>query len=234
MQKGNTGKMASQIKALAYIRTSSAANVGQDKDSDTRQRTAIEAYAARNGIMIAGEYYDAAVSGADPIETRPGFADMLARIDGNGVRLVIVEDATRFARDMMASVLGLALLRQRGVTLVTASGQNLTDVTDPYAEAFGHMAAAFAHLEKRLIVAKLAGARARKREATGRCEGRKPIGQRDPAATQLARKLKSADPTMSLRQIAATLAEAGHMAKPRAGNAARPYAATVVAAMLVD
>ena len=33
---------------------------------------------------------DAAVSGADPIETRAGFAALLARIEGNGVRTVIV------------------------------------------------------------------------------------------------------------------------------------------------
>jgi hypothetical protein len=30
-------------------------------------------------------------SGADPIETRPGFASLLDRIEGNGVRTVIVE-----------------------------------------------------------------------------------------------------------------------------------------------
>jgi hypothetical protein len=34
------------IKAVAYLRTSSAANVGADKDSEKRQRAAIEAFAA--------------------------------------------------------------------------------------------------------------------------------------------------------------------------------------------
>jgi Resolvase, N terminal domain len=43
---------------------------------------------------------DAAVSGADPIEIRPGFAALLDRIEGNGVRTVIVEDASRFAREL--------------------------------------------------------------------------------------------------------------------------------------
>ena len=61
--------------ALAYLRTSSAANVGGD--SDVRQRTAIAAYASANGLEIVGEFYDAAVSGADPVESRPGFAAML-------------------------------------------------------------------------------------------------------------------------------------------------------------
>ena len=33
------------VKAVAYLRTSSATNVGEDKDSDKRQRAAIEAFA---------------------------------------------------------------------------------------------------------------------------------------------------------------------------------------------
>jgi hypothetical protein len=32
------------IKAVAYMRTSSATNVGADKDSERRQRAAIEGY----------------------------------------------------------------------------------------------------------------------------------------------------------------------------------------------
>ena len=54
--------------AVAYLRTSSAVNVGADKDSDKRQRAAIEAFAGRAGFTIAAEYYDAAVSGADHID----------------------------------------------------------------------------------------------------------------------------------------------------------------------
>jgi len=45
-----------------------------------------------------GEFYDAAVSGADPIAERPGFKAMLDRIAGNGVRTIIVESPDRFAR----------------------------------------------------------------------------------------------------------------------------------------
>ena len=36
-------------KAIAYLRTSSAGNVGPDKDSDKRQRAAIEVFANVNG-----------------------------------------------------------------------------------------------------------------------------------------------------------------------------------------
>jgi hypothetical protein len=37
----------SLVEAVAYLRTSSAANVGRDKDSDKRQRATIEAFAKR-------------------------------------------------------------------------------------------------------------------------------------------------------------------------------------------
>ena len=57
--------------AVAYLRTSSATNVGADKDSDKRQRAAIEAFAKRAGFTIVGEYYDKAVSGADPYRPAP-------------------------------------------------------------------------------------------------------------------------------------------------------------------
>jgi hypothetical protein len=42
----------------AHYRTSSAANVGDDKDTLMRQRSAVEAYAARGRIELIGEYYD--------------------------------------------------------------------------------------------------------------------------------------------------------------------------------
>ena len=96
------GVTRKSAKAIAYFRTSSAANVGADKDSDKRQRAAIASFAQREKIEIVAEFYDADVSGADPIETRPGFAALLDRVEANGVRIVVVEDASRFARQLRA------------------------------------------------------------------------------------------------------------------------------------
>src|SRR5687767_7445139 len=108
------------IKALAYFRTSSAANVGADKDSEKRQREAVTSFARRNGYEIVEEFYDAAVSGADPIDSRRGFSEMLKRIEGNGVRTILVETASRFARDLMVQEVGHAKLRERGIALIAA------------------------------------------------------------------------------------------------------------------
>ena len=56
--------------AFAYLRTSSATNVGVDKDSAKRQREAT--FAKRAGFEILAEFNDEAVSGADSLESRPG------------------------------------------------------------------------------------------------------------------------------------------------------------------
>ena len=81
------------IEAIGYLRTSSATNVGEGKDSEARQRKAVERHAKAAGFVVVDWFYDAAVSGADAIEARPGFAALLARIAGNGVRTIIVETA---------------------------------------------------------------------------------------------------------------------------------------------
>jgi len=90
------------------MRTSSATNVGADKDSEKRQRAAIEAFAKRSGSEIVAWFYDPTFSGADPIQARPGFSALLDSLESNGVRTVIVEDASRFARDLVTQELGLA------------------------------------------------------------------------------------------------------------------------------
>jgi hypothetical protein len=68
----------------------------------------------RAGYDIVDWFEDGAVSGADPIETRPGFTAALARIAGNGVRTIIVETANRFARDLMVQEVGFAMLAISG------------------------------------------------------------------------------------------------------------------------
>src|SRR6266851_205152 len=163
-------RKAKMVEAVAYIRTSSAANVGADKDSDKRQRAAIEGFAKRAGFALVGEFNDAAVSGADPIESRAGFAALLDRIEGNGVRTVIVEDASRFARDLMTQELGVVVLIARGVRVFTANGDELTDSSDPTRVMMRQIAGAFHQYEKSRLVARLRVARERTRRTGAKVE----------------------------------------------------------------
>jgi DNA invertase Pin-like site-specific DNA recombinase len=132
------------VKAVGYVRTSSATNVGADKDSERRQRLAIERFAKHGGFDVVGWFNDPAVSGADPIEVRPGFSALLDRIEGNGVRTVIVEDASRFARDLVTQELGILALIRRDVRVLTASGDDLTDSSDPSRTMMRQIAGSFA------------------------------------------------------------------------------------------
>lgn len=147
--------------AVAYLRTSSAANVGPDKDSDKRQRDAIARFAKAAGFEIVGEFYDEAVSGADPVDVRPGFAGMLERIAGNGVRTIIVETANRFARDLIVQETGHRMLRDLGVELIAADSPDSFVDDTPTAVMVRQILGAVAQFEKAALVAKLKGARAR-------------------------------------------------------------------------
>jgi DNA invertase Pin-like site-specific DNA recombinase len=206
----NKGKKA---EAVAYIRTSSAANVGSDKDSDKRQRAAIEGFAKRTGMELVGEFTDAAVSGADPIEARKGFAALLDRIEGNGVRTVIVEDASRFARELLTQELGILALINRGVRVLTANGDDLTDSSDPSRVMMRQIAGAFHQYEKARLVAKLKAARERKRAGGVKVEGRKSWSEINPEMVQAAKRLrrKTKAGQRSLRDVAAELARLGYV-----------------------
>lgn len=181
-------------KVVAYMRTSSAASVGTDKDSEKRQRVAIEGFAKRSGLEIVDWFYDPAVSGADPIEARPGFSALLDRLESNGVRTVEVEDASRFARDLVAQELGLLLLIKRDVRVLTASGDDLTETADPSRVMMRQIAGSFSQYEKTRLVPKLRGARERIREASGKCEGRKSYAERDPELVLAAKRLHRRSP----------------------------------------
>ena len=217
-------------KGVAYMRTSSATNVGSDKDSEKRQRSAIEAFAKHARLSIVDWFYDPAVSGADPIDARPGFSALLDRLESNGVRIVVVEDASRFARDLVAQELGVLLLIKRGVRVLTANGDDLTDTSDPSRVMMRQIAGSFSQYEKTRLVTKLRGARERVREAQGKCEGRKSYAESNPELVLAAKRLYRRSlkgHRRSLRDIARELAAMGYTNRNSA-----PYSASCVKSMV--
>lgn len=205
-------KVARQmVKALAYYRTSSAANI--EGDSQARQRIAVMAYAKAQGVEIVGEYYDAAVSGADHIGDRAGFAAMLARIEGNGVRTILVEEASRFARDLAVQLAGHDLLRRLGVELIAVNAPDHFRDDTPTAVLVRQVLGAISEFEKAQLVAKLRGARDRASAAAGRrIEGRKGYAETNPELVAAVKAMTSRRKRRpSLRAIAANLAAAGHV-----------------------
>lgn len=217
--------------AVAYFRTSSATNVGADKDSDDRQRAACHAYAKAAGVKIVHEFYDAAVSGADPIDARPAFIDMLTYCHTNEISQIVVETASRFARDIGIQVAGFDMLRGLGIDLIAAdSPQAFIDDT-PTAVMVRNILGVVSQFQKADMVAKLKSARDRKRQKTGKCEGRKSWQEMNPDMISLVKRLARVNPktkhTRSLRQIAGEIATQGYV-----NGKGQPFQAAQISRML--
>jgi DNA invertase Pin-like site-specific DNA recombinase len=214
-----------RVEAVAYLRTSSATNVGPDKDSDKRQREAIQVFAKRAGYTIVDEFYDAAVKGADPVQERPGFAALLERIRGNGVRTIIVETANRFARDLIVQETVHRMLKAQGIEIIAADSPGAFVEDTPTATLVRQVLGAVAQFDKAMTVAKLRRARDRIRKRDGKCEGRKSHAEERPEAVALARQLHRQG--MGYRAIGAELEQAGHV-----NERGRPFHHKSVRAML--
>jgi DNA invertase Pin-like site-specific DNA recombinase len=218
------------VKAIAYFRTSSDTNVGEDKDTLKRQREAVTIFAKRAGYQIIAEYSDDGVKGADAVDQRPGFAAILAHIAGNGVRTIIVENAGRFARELMVQEIGYKFLKDMGIDLIAADRPDAFLDDGPTATMVRQILGAVSQFQKAALVAQLKGARMRKKAITGKCGGRKTYAERSPEMVAVAKKLARYPVNgrkRSLRDVAAELEVAGHVAK----NGKR-YAPTAIARMI--
>jgi DNA invertase Pin-like site-specific DNA recombinase len=210
------------VKAVSYLRVSGVSQI--DAGGFPRQRETCAQYAKANGLRIVEEFRDEAVSGTTEGSYREGFAAMIERIAGNGVRVVLVESADRLARDLIVSETLIAQLSALGMRVIEArSGLDLTDATDPSRVLIRQVLGAVAQYAKSEIVGKLAKARARIRRERGRCEGRMPFGTREGEAETLAAMMELHRKRLSLREIAALLDADG---KPT--RSGRPWSAEAV------
>ncbi len=220
----------SLTKAIAYFRTSSETNVGQDKDSVKRQREAVTKFAKAAGYELIAEYSDDGVKGADPVDQRPGFAEMMKHIASNGVRTIVVETASRFARDLIVQETGWRYLKDAGITLIAADSPDAFLDETPTAVMIRQILGSVSQFEKAMLVAKLKGARARKKAVTGKCGGRKSYEERNPEMVALAKKLARYTVNgrkRSLRDVAAELETHGHVTAD-----GKRYTATAVSRMI--
>jgi len=165
------------VSVFAYLRVSSN---GQVKGHGfQRQEETISRFAGENGFAVVDIFRDA-FTGTEA--DRPEFNRMVATILGNGVRTILVESLDRLARDVMVQSLLLAKLAQHGITLINCvTGEDVTASMseDPMRKALIQIQSVFSELEKSRLVSKLRRAREAKKEATGKCEGRKAFGEKE-------------------------------------------------------
>jgi DNA invertase Pin-like site-specific DNA recombinase len=187
------------IEAFGYLRVSGRGQLAGD--GFPRQREAIQRYADAHGIKIARWFEERAVCGATEWEHRPAWSEMVQKL--NGVRTILVERVERLARDLGVQEWIFRDLKQRGVTLVSATEENLD--ADPTRVLVRQMLGAIAQYDRAMTVLKLRAARKRVKAATGRCEGRKPYGDLPGEADVLSRMKELRTQGCTVDRIAASL-----------------------------
>src|SRR5687768_7393678 len=162
-------------KAVSYLRVSGKGQI--EGDGFERQRTAIARFAKAAKYELVEEFRDEGVSGTKDLDSRPGLAALLDRIESNGAKVVLVERADRLARDLMVSEVILGQFTAAGAKVLTADGADLSNADDDLTRTLiRQVLSAVAQFDKSVTVLKLRAARERLRRKGRRVEGRKPYG----------------------------------------------------------
>jgi DNA invertase Pin-like site-specific DNA recombinase len=202
--------------AVAYLRASTDR---QDLSPDA-QTAAIDAWAKREGLVVASVHADLGVSGGTPLEDRPGLLGAIESVKATGAGVLVVARRDRLARDVLTAALAERLCERVGARLLAADGTGNGD--GPEAALLRTLLDAFAAYERALVRARTRAALAVKkarRERTGSVplgsragkDGHLEVDAAESAAIARARALR--EEGRSLREIAATLVAEGY--RPR-------------------
>jgi len=162
-----------KTKAFSYLRVSGKGQIAGD--GFPRQRESINNYCLHNDIEIEREFVEKGVSGTKDAFDRIALTELFVALKANGVKLVLVETATRLARDLMISEILLGEFRKIGVKVISTEDE--TDLTveddDPTKKLVRQILGAVSEWDKSIVVQKLRAARMRIKISKGKCEGRK-------------------------------------------------------------
>src|SRR5499427_5875049 len=114
----------------------------------------------------------------------------MQHLASNGAKTIIVESPDRLARDLAVQLAGHDMLKALGLSLIPASAPDFFTEETPTAVLVRQVLGAIHQFEKASLVAKLRGARERKRAAGHKVEGRKFLAEKRPKAVAMARELR--------------------------------------------
>lgn len=203
-----------------YLRTSSATNL--DGDSEDRQKESIRKYADSQGIEIVQGAYDQAVKGSDSIHEREGFAQLIQYCIDNDVSVILCENASRFARDVIVQELGYRELKKLNLQLIPVDAPDYFTGDSPSLNMIRQILGAVSEFEKSNLVSKLRSARERAKARNGKCEGRKSLRELmgDSNYISMVKQVKSLRKhNKTYASIAGVLATKGYV-QPQTG---RPF-----------
>jgi len=208
------------VKAVMYLRTSSATNL--DGDSEERQKESIVKYADSQGMEIVSGAYDQAVKGSDSIHEREGFAQLIQYCIDNDVSIILCENASRFARDVIVQELGYRELKKLNLQLIPVDAPDYFTGDSPSLNMIRQILGAVSEFEKSNLVSKLRSARERAKARNGKCEGRKSLQELmgDSNYINMVKQVKSLRKhNKTYASIAGVLATKGYV-QPQTG---RPF-----------
>ena len=208
------------VKAVMYLRTSSATNL--DGDSEERQKESIVKYADSQGMEIVSGAYDQAVKGSDSIHEREGFAQLIQYCIDNDVSIILCENASRFARDVIVQELGYRELKKLNLQLIPVDAPDYFTGDSPSLNMIRQILGAVSEFEKSNLVSKLRSARERAKARNGKCEGRKSLRELmgDSNYISMVKQVKSLRKhNKTYASIAGVLATKGYV-QPQTG---RPF-----------
>ena len=161
-------KQGDKCKAIGYVRASK----GSQEVTPAAQRDALEAWAKEEGIELVAVHEDT-VSGAAPLDKRPGMLAALAALAEHGAGWLAVAKRDRLTRDVIAGAMIERMAERNGAEVVAANGAGNGD--GPEAQLMRRMIDAFAEYERAMIRARTCVALAAKK-ARGERTGEIPYG----------------------------------------------------------
>ena len=211
----------------AYYRTSSATNVGTNKDSKKRQRHSVFSYTDPKGLNVVREFYDKGVSGTLDVLNRPSFMEMLNYCEENKISTIVFESADRLSRDLIIMETGFQYLTSLGYKLISVSNPDTFIEDTPTSTMIRQVLGVISQFEKSNLVQKLRVARERKsklnkskgiiaRNGTGKCVGKKRLSEKHPELAKMVvnyRKMidRKTHRSLSYRTISRRLKEEHNM-----------------------
>lgn len=221
--------MGSNQRAIGYIRRSARSDARTV--SLEQQKQAIRGYCVANGFDLVAEVAHDGVSGSK----RSRFADVKEAVAVHGASIVVTYHHDRFARDLAGGLDTLAGYARKGVVLhVVGSGPVEVETSDGFLKTSMHLLLAEHH--RRVVGEKTRDALALRRSQGRRYSRVAPYGFRDEGGllvevaeeqATIARALDLRAGGLSLRRVAAALAEEGRFARN-----GRPFAAQSLAGIL--
>ena len=164
--------------AIAYIRVST----DDQRLGPEAQRAAIAAWATRSGVEVTAWCEDLGVSGAAPLDKRPGLNNALDLLTAGDVLVVAKRD--RLSRDTMANAMIERLVQRAGARVQSSDGTGNEDT--PEGMLMRRMVEAFAEYERQVIKARTKAALATKAAKGEHISGLAPFGTKFDAGMVVA------------------------------------------------